>query len=118
MAACRLPAQRARLANLVRGCEIESAPEGLRLVGVTRRRIWAYGALAAFILWPGAIFLTMAFNDELSPDQLAGYLIGTVLIAGWLTRGLFTELQTDEDMVVELNSSLRPRAAATEAVGN
>lgn len=115
LAACRLPVQRARLTHLVRGGEIECAPEGLRLLRVTRRRLWAYGALAAFMLWPGAIFLNMAINGALSPEQLAGYLIGTVLIAVWLTRGLFAELRTDERMVLELNSSLRPRAAATES---
>jgi hypothetical protein len=117
LAACGPPAKRARLARLVRGGEIESTPAGLRLLGATRRRVAAYGALAMFIMWPGAIFLKMAIDGALSPEQLVGYLIGTVLISVWLTRGLFTALRSDERMVLDLNSNLRPQAAKQDPAG-
>jgi hypothetical protein len=111
-AACEIPSARARFAHLVREGEIESTPEGLRLLHAARRRVAAYIMLAAFVSWPGLLFAEMALDGRLSPEGLVGYLIGAVLVSVWLTRGLFTELRADELVIHQLNSRLKPRQAA------
>lgn len=117
LAACGHPARRARLSRLVRDGAIESTPAGLRLLGANRRRIAACAALALFIIWPGAIFFKMALDGALDAGQFIGYLIGTVLMATWLSCGLFTDLRADARLVLELNSSLRPQSVDQDAAG-
>ncbi|WP_423600020.1 hypothetical protein [Roseateles sp. MS654] len=114
LAACGHPAQRARLAHLVRHGEVESTASGLRLIGAYRRRVAAYGALAMLIAWPTAIFLNMALSGALGAAQLVGYIFATVVIATWLSRSLFTDLRTDERLILGLNSCMRPHRVPAE----
>jgi len=108
-AACEVPALRARFAQLVRAGEIHSGPAGLRLLHAARRRIAAYSAFALIAGWSALFFIGMAMRGTLDLQHLAGYLFGTVLISAYLTRGLFRELRTDEQTVLDLNSQLKPQ---------
>ncbi|TDP74754.1 hypothetical protein [Roseateles toxinivorans] len=117
LAVCSLQGKRDRFARLVRNGEVETAPTGLRLRGLTARRIAAYGAVTLFTVWPGAIFWRMEVDGALSRGQLVGYLIGTVLISIWLTRSLFTELRADKRLMLELNSDLRPQQISDKRRG-
>lgn len=110
-AACEGSVQRDRYAQLVRAGEIDSCPAGLTLLHVRRRRIAAYAAFALFAGGMGLFFVGLATRGILDLQHLAGYLVGSVLISAFLTRGMFAELRTDEKAVRDLNSHLRPRPA-------
>lgn len=111
-AACEIPAVRARFALLVREGEIDSSPDGLKLLNASRRRIVAYAIFAMLAIWPGMIFIMMAMHGTLDLRELAGYLVGTVGLSAYLTRGLFTRLRADERSLQDLNSQLKPRPTA------
>ena len=106
---CEIPEVRARYAHLVRNGEISSTAEGLMLTRAKRRRIACYSLFAMFVAWLALVFVWMAIDGKLNMTQLIGYLVGSVVMSAVLTRGLFTELTSDERTVRDLNER---RAAA------
>ena len=106
---CEIPEVRARYAHLVRNGEISSTAEGLTLTRAKRRRITGYSLFAMFVAWLALVFVWMAIDGKLNLTQLMGYLVGSVVMSAVLTRGLFTELTSDERTVRDLNERLRPR---------
>lgn len=108
--ACEIAAVRSRFAHLVREGSIGTDPHDLRLQSATRRRIASYVTFAMLASWSGMVFITMAMYGTLDPWELAGYLVGSVVLSAYLTRGMFTELRADERTVQDLNSKLQPRS--------
>lgn len=109
--ACQIPEVRDRFALLVRSGEIEGTPSGLQLWRATRRRVAAYSVFAVLVGWPTLLFGMMKMDGKLTPVQLTAYMVGALAMAAWLTRGLFTELKSDERTVQDLNARLKPRPA-------
>lgn len=110
-AACNIPTVRIRFAQMVRRGDIAFNRTGLTLLRARRRRLAAYGFVSALAAGPGSVFITMAISGTIGLADLCLYLVSSILMAAYLTRGNFADLREDERVIRDLNSRPRLRLA-------